>query len=432
MELSFDKPEARRNVLVLCVLIALLLTYQAVRLCVADVLVQSDNPARIARGVALEPGNGDAWDRLGRIHQWDFVNPNPALAASEYLRAAHDDPNSAHFLMDLAGAYEANGETALAKEAWIRARAVYPASAEVEWNYGNFLLRQQDFAGGYALIRRAVEVDPSLLPLAISRTWRASQDLPALLDQALPATPRAYFQALDLFASIHDADSAIQVWHRIVELRKPIALPQTFPFFQALIDGNRSTEARQAWSEAVAAAGLAKDGTNGTALVWNGDFSMNMQNGGLAWRWHNAIGTSIDFDTPPLGQQGRSVRIDFDGGSNLDLSEPLQYVPVEPGRMYHFRAFMRTQDITTESGMGFQLTDPNHDGALNVSAGSLTSSNPWAPVETDFTTGPATHFILLCLRRAPSRLFENKLSGSVWIANISITESNSSAELPAK
>ncbi|HUO34594.1 MAG TPA: hypothetical protein VMU43_06360 [Candidatus Acidoferrum sp.] len=432
MELSHDSRAARRAILALCIFIALILSYQSVQLAISDALVRSDNPANIARGVSLEPGNGDAWDRLGRFHEWDFTNPNPALAASEYLHATQDDPNSARFLMDLASAYEANGEIGLAEQAWSHAWTVYPSSAEVEWNYGNFLLRQENFAEGYALIRQAVTTEPSLLPLAISRTWRASQDIPALLDQALPATPSAYFQALDFFASIGNTDAGLEVWRRIVALHQRIALPQTFPFFQALIEADRSAEARRTWSEAIAAAGLPRENESVPSLVWNGDFSLAIQNGGLGWRWSNPVGANLDFDAPPPGCPGRSVRIDFDGGSNIDLSQPVEYIPVEPDRAYHFRTLIRTQGITTESGLGFLLTDANHDGALNESAGSLTGTNPWTPVDAVFTTGSGTHFLRLCLRRAPSRLFDSKLGGSVWIANVSLVESGVRAEERSK
>jgi tetratricopeptide (TPR) repeat protein len=432
VELSFDKPGARRGILALSIVIALILIYQGARLWVADALIRSENPKTIARGVALEPGNGDAWDRLGRFHQWDFINPNPAGAAREYSQAAHDDPNSAHFLMDLASAYEAMGDRVRANEAWNRARTVYPASAEVQWNYGNYLLRQQDLTDGYAMIRGAVVADPKLLPLAISRTWRATQDIQALLNQALPATAEAYEQALAFFASAHNANASLEVWRRLISLKKPIVLSKTFSFFQMLIDQDRSDEARQAWIEALQAASLPHELPQNNSLVWNGDFSSDFQNGGLGWRWENPVGTSFDFETPPPGHPGRSVRIEFIGGINLDLSEPLEYVPVEPGHAYHFRAFIRTQDITTESGMLFSLSDPNHGNALSVNTDNLVSTNPWTAADADFTTGPQTHFVVICLRREPSRLFENKLGGVVSIADISLVLAPAVSESPSK
>jgi len=422
VDLSIDRPGSRGIALAACLAIAAILVYQGVRLWIADALVDSNNPKTIARGVALEAGNGDAWDRLGRFHQWDFANPNPALAASEYLHAVHEDSHSAHYLMDLAGAYEAEGEITQAQDAWIRARADYPSSAEVEWNYGNFLLRQQETSAGYDMIHRAVETDTSFLPLAISRTWRSSQDINALLEQVLPKTPEAYAQALDFFASIQKPEAALVVWHKLLEMKKPLPISQTFPFFQALIDEDRSEEARETWKQALAAAGMPDEEPPNHSLVWNGNFEKDFLNGGLDWRWYYAPGVSIEFDAPPPGVSGRSVRLDFIGGMNPDISEPFEYVPVEPGHSYHFHAFLRTQDISTESGMRMNLVDPNHSDALDLMTDNLTASHPWTPAEADFTTGPNTHIILVRLRRTPSRLFDNKLSGSVWMADVSLVE----------
>ncbi len=77
-------------------------------------------------------------------------------------------------------------------------------------------------------------------------------------------------------------------------------------------------------------------------------------------------GASIDFDSAPPSYGVRAVRLDFGGGSNLEITEPMQYVPVEPGHAYHFHAYMRTAEITTESGMRFSIVDPNHNNAVNA------------------------------------------------------------------
>ena len=430
MEFALEKAAHRRAVLAVALVLALILVYQGGWLWVADTLVASENTKTIARGVSLEPGDGDAWDRLGRYDQWDFANPDPDKAASEYLHAVHDDPNSAHFWMDLAGAYEAEGNTARANEAWMKARSVYPASAEVEWNYGNYLLRQQDTAGGYAMIHQAVMTDPTLLPLAISRTWRSTQDIQALMNDVLPATPEAYLKALDFFASTHDVDSGMKIWRKLIEMKKPIPIAATFAFFQALIDQDRSSEASEVWREAIAAAGITAHENGDGSLAWNGDFASDFLNGGLDWRWFNQPGASIDFDAAPPGEPGRSIKLDFIGGMNPDLIQPYEYIPVEPGNTYHFHGYIRTQDISTESGIRFSLTDPNHDGAPGLATDAMTESHPWTAVESDLTTGPETHFLVLRIRRTPSRLFENKLSGSVWVADISLRVST--ATEPAK
>ncbi len=98
----------------------------------------------------------------------------------------------------------------------------------------------------------------------------------------------------------------------------------------------------------------------------------------------------------------------------------MQYVPVEPRRTYHFHAYMRTSEITTESGMRFSILDPNHRDAVNVLTENFVGSHLWTVMDMDVTTSAETHFLMVRLLRMGSRLFENRLSGSVWIADVSL------------
>jgi tetratricopeptide (TPR) repeat protein len=411
---------ARVAILVFALAAGALLSYQAARLWLANHRIHSTRLEIIERGAALEPGNADAWDLLGRYRQLDFENADPLQELADYQRAVQDDPLSATYWMNLAGAYEANGDFISAQHAFEQARSVYPLSAEVAWNYGNFLLRQDQDVAGYAEIRHAVQSDPKLLSLAISRVWRSSHDVNVLLDVVLPADVDAYIQALNFFASIRQTDAALSVWRRLVSLGKPIPLPQAFPFLDELILVDRSADAKQVWVEAVTAAALAQDEPLNHSLVWNGGFSRDFDNGGLGWRWSPSLGASIDFDSAPPSYGVRTVRLDFGGGSNLEISEPMQYVPVEPSRTYHFHAYMRTEEITTESGMRFSIVDPNHNNAVNALTENFTGSHPWTAAGMEVTTGPETHFLLVRLLRFGSRLFDNKLSGTVWIADVSL------------
>ena len=79
-------------------------------------------------------------------------------------------------------------------------KSAAPVSAEVAFSYGNFLMRNGNYPEAYEELRQAVRSDPKLLPLAISRTWRALENVDQL-NQILPVTSDAYLQAVDFFAS---------------------------------------------------------------------------------------------------------------------------------------------------------------------------------------------------------------------------------------
>jgi tetratricopeptide (TPR) repeat protein len=410
------------------VAISALLIAQAARIWLADDRIDSRELNLIERGTKLVPGNADAWDRLGRFRQWDFANPDPAAAILDYQKAVREEPLSPYYWMDLAGAYEQTGDIPHASEAYGRARAVYPISAEVAWQYGNFLLRQQQSAEGLKQIQRAVGADPSLLPLAISRVWLSTHDVHVLLDQVLPPDPNAYFKALDFFQSTHDAESGLAVWRRLLSLGKSFPLQSAFPFLSELMREDRSEDARRVWLEAVIASGIPRKPQSDASLIWDGGFTQDFPNGGLGWQWDSPLGVTIDFDTPRVSNGTRSLRLDFGGGNNTDLAAPFQYVSVEPSRVYRFHSYLRTDRITTESGPRFSIVDPHHSAAVNVATDNLTGSNPWTAADADVSTGPETHFLLVRLYRSPSRLFENKLSGTVWIADVSLVPSEPQPE----
>ena len=112
--------------------------------------------------------------------------------------------------------------------------------------------------------------------------------------------------------------------------------------------------------------------------------------------------------------------MDFTGGVNLDYWYVEQIVPVAPSTDYVFQYFLRTQSISTESGLRFEVLDLN-DNQVSLMTRDLTGTNRWTLVKIDVATGQKTHFLDIRLRRLPSRLFDNKLSGTVWVDDVSLS-----------
>ena len=185
---------------------------------------------QMERGAALEPENAAAWDRLGRARETNLENLDPAGAVADFQKAVAHVPLSATYWMDLANGYEAIGNVPLAREAFTRARAAYPASAVVAWGYGNFLLRQNDYDAGFAQIKQALQADSKLVTLAVSRVWHLNQDAGLLLNQVLPANQDAYFQAIDFMQENRQPAAALAIWQRLLSLGKPFELRRSFAY----------------------------------------------------------------------------------------------------------------------------------------------------------------------------------------------------------
>lgn len=400
----------------------------ASRIYLADRWNHSNNPEDWLKAVGLEPGNGEYWDHLGRYRQRDFDAANLPLAQGYYERAVAADPRSSNYWMDLASAYEQAGKMDAARQAFVRAVADYPLSAEVKWNYGNFLVRQSDLDGGFAQLRRAMELDPKLTPLAISRCWNADADIERILSQALPPDTGTYTATMKFLADEHQADAALKVWDRLLGLHRRFSLSATFDLVDELLHELRTEDAQRVWTQAYDANHFPYHTPADGSVVWNGGFEHEIANGGLGWRIWTVPGAETEEDEGAFHSGARSMRIAFGGSANVDFNHLFQYAVVQPSCTYHFRAWVRTQNLTTESGIRFFLADPNHYNEVQLMTNDLTGTNAWTPLEGDLTTGPDTRVVILQARRLPGRQFENKIEGVTWVDDVSLTPAANCAE----
>lgn len=430
MNTIVPSPALQRYLAIALAAVSLALVWQASELWLANYRMQAGTPAELQKSAALVPGNAEAWDRLGRYYLLNFSNPNVPLAITYFERAVKVDPLSEDYWMDLASAYDEAGNAPAAQEAFAEARKAYPASAMVDWNYGNFLLREGKDAQAFDEIHHAVVGNPLLLNLALSRVWHATKDVNQLIEHVIPPDVHSYITALNFFGGIRQIQPGMAVWAKLISLKKPLNLRQTYDFFSELIREDDSSDALRMWNDAVVAAGVPDLAVQGDSLISDGTFEGTFPNGGLGWQWGSQPGVTIDFDNSMPGGKGRSIRLDFNGGVNLSLNAPMQYVAVEPGRTYRFHAMLRTSQITTESGIRLLIDDPVH-GAVKAQTSNLTGTNGWSDANLDVNTGPQTHFLQVEVFRDPSKRFDNQLSGSAWITDVSLvaaegTESQSS------
>lgn len=402
------------------VVVSLALIYQAGRIWRASYLLHSGEPDKLVRAVALEPGNGEAWDRLGRYQQLLAEPPQVERSIQSYEHAVSADPRSARYWSDLASAYEESGQTRRAEAAYLKALAAYPGSAEIQFDYGNFLLRQSRFPEAFQAMRRASETDPSLLSLIITRGWGAEHDANVLLNQILPPTATAYLAALDFLSDSQQGEAALIVWERLLTLHEPFALGRIFRFVDELLREERSQDAEKVWFAAHRALGLPLAAGSDRDVVWNGGFEYDLAGGGLDWRFSQRPGIEVGLDTSVRHSGQRSLRMDFAGGENYQISEPYQVVCVEPERSYEFRAYVRTADLTTESGIHFVLFDPHHTEIPAIGTADLVGTHDWTRLEATYKTGPQTHLLRIEIQRLSSRLFENRLGGTVWVDDVSL------------
>jgi tetratricopeptide (TPR) repeat protein len=413
-------PARRRTAAVIAMAAAVWFCYAGAKHALASHYAASSSPENWDRASRIEPGNPEIWYRLARFRQLDFDNADVPLAISFYRRAIQLNPPSPYYRLDLASALEMAGNNGEADSNFRAAQSAYPISAEVSWKYGNFLLRQNHLPEAYAEIHRAVMVDPKLIPLAVSRVWHSDPDVHLLLDQVLPDTPEAYSEALSFLADAQDPTAALEVWHRLIAKDPHTDLKWGIKLTELLVSQEKFEEAGTVWRQATGMNASTAPAYPGNSLVYDGGFEKDISGGGFGWRQRDVMGADFDFDTEEKHSGSRSARLIFDGTQNLLYENLFQYLLVSPGTHYHFQGFLRTDQISTESGMRFEIEDPKDPQHLDVFTPNQTGTLPWTLEQVDFTTGPQTHVILVRLVRKLSERLDNRLRGTVWIDDVTL------------
>src|SRR5467141_596338 len=374
---------AHRGLLVIAAFaLAITLSYSSIRNARAVHFAGLQTFEGIEHAAHLEPDNARNWYLLGRYCQYNLEEPDAARAIRSYLSALSLNPVSSEIWLDLASAYESEANVVAARDAFLHAKNVYSLSAEVSWRYGKFLLRQGELEPAFTEMRHAVEADPKRAAEAFSRSLRAGSSIETTLDRVLPPISEAYLDVIWDQSKDGHTLNALKVWERLASLHPRFSLQDSFPLVDALMGERRIAEARRVWDQAVLFAGLVDlQGPQGSVL-WDGGFESNVTGYGFSWLFlEGSRDVQIGVDTQEKHSGNRSVRLIFDGKSNINFAGVCHYVPVQPSTSYRFSAWFRTRALTTDQGIRFQLHSLGTQDTSTAVTSDVHGSTPWTRIE---------------------------------------------------
>jgi len=434
--MSQPSSSSRRAVVPAVALVCvLLLSYFSIRNALAAHYAGLQTLQGYERATRLEPKNFENWCLLGRYWQYNLEDTDTARAVQAYLVALSLNPRSADIWADLGAAYEAEGNTTAARDAFLHAKKAYPLSAEISWRYGNFLLREGETNNAFLEMRHAVETEPKRGAEALSRALSAEPNTNLVLDRVLPPLSDAYVSAIAEQISEGHTMNAFQVWNRLAALRPKLRLGNySFSLVSALLRERQVAEAQRVWEQAVDFAGLGNLPEPAGSVLWDGGFEAGIFGSGFAWALPaGAQGAQFSLDTREKHSGKQSLRLLFNGRYNLHLLGPCVEVPVEPSTDYDFSAWVRTQSITTEQGIRFQLRPLGTPDASPVDTSDFRGTQPWSRVEIPWSSGKNVQQMQVCLERLPSREVDDKIQGMTWVDDVAlvpVTQTPAASEPP--
>ena len=390
---------------------------------VADVLASRPTMDNLERAVKLDPSNADYHTRLGGLYEYSPSNLQLEKAEDHLRRAAHLDSYDPQTWLELAAALELQGRIAEAGACLRQVDLLAPNLPAYQWPIANFYLLQgsidEAFRHFRVVLAGTAQYDSNVFGLA----WKATDDGGKILQELIPEEVTTEFSYLNFLVSRGRLNEAQALWKRIATGRGAFSPGQSSPYIDNLIVARRPDEAYQVWTD------LQKKGLIRYAslpseknLISNGEFEDELLNMGFDWRIVPVEGVYAGPDTSTYHSPSRALLVQFPGKQNLQYQHVYQYVKVSPGQSYRLQAFMKTENITTDSGPRLEVYDAYNAAALNKLTDDLTgTSDGWTSLLLDFATGPKTELIVVRLVRLPSKKFDNLISGKVWLDDVQLT-----------
>ena len=390
-----------------------LITSRYVAACLSDV---PEEP-RLKRAARLDPENADYPNRTGRYAL--VVQQSPQAALPWLETATRLNPNKASYWLDLAIARQSVGDTDSETQALRHALDADPQTPQIAWQVANLFLAQGSTEEAMRGLRLVMDTDPPLTWPALQICWKVHPDIDFLLNNVVPPNVDASF--LEFLVAKHESGAAAKVWEKMYSLQQPIARSQVFEYIRHLLAQRETSQAALVWRQAANLSGLAAYQPSPENLLVNGDFSLEILNGGFDWLYQKGHAISLALDPNESHSSSRSLRIIFDG-PGIEDAGIRQLVAVEPNTVYEFSAFYKAQEMDGAGGVKFAIQDLYRDTPFFLSE-DLRDADFWKRVSGSFTTGPDTQILVVRIARAPAG---SPIRGKLWIDGLQLVPGNGS------
>jgi Tetratricopeptide repeat len=369
----------------------------------------------------LEPGNPEYWYRLGHYQQFNLEQPDVEASVESFQKAVALDPGFTEAWLDLGTAYELDGKTAAAEDAFLRARKSYPTSAEVAWRYGNFLLRQGTLPEAFAELRLALQSDPRRAGAVFSRVYRADPDIDEILNNLLPPLPAVYIDAIAEAVDSQQLAVAQTMWMRLMKLNPHLEIWQFDKFVEALKSHRDYDAARRIWNQGTSTMNLPPLMQPLDSVLWDPSFESGIRNISFAWFFRSLDeGVHTEFDATEKLSGKQSLRLTFDGKHNPGGEVACASGVVTPGSKYLFSGWVKTKDITGDQGVRFHLRSYEHNSFQVSSTREIHGTTPWTFIQQDWSAGPGVQMVEVCVSREPSTDPDIHISGDAWVDDVTL------------
>jgi len=416
-----SRPRAAFFVLVIG-LPALAFAALTLRITLAESWGKTEDLQRMQRALALDSSNPELHRTLGLLYLWG-QSGTATQAVQELHKAVELNPYSATCWSGLSKACYAAGDQACAGQAVLRAMELTPSKPQYAWEAVLHQVNAGRRSEAVSASARFLRLQPVRAGEVFQLLQRGFEDLEFIWNELVSTSGniQTMLAYLDFLSQKGNFELAERCWQQIISSRPPASFTAVQPYLERLLAAGHYAEAARVWRYLLRNGGVALPPDNDKDnLIFNGSFEQLPLNGGFDWRHSPQTYLEVDFANPSAHSGRRALQLQFTVLNNSDYEPVYQLVPVMPGQRYLLTAFVRSEEITSDSGPRLRVVDPNCPACLTVETEDTTGTSPWRQVWRTFQAGPETEVVRISIWRPRGRSFPMDITGRFWIDDVSL------------
>lgn len=405
---------------ILVLIISLVVGYQILSIWKGVSLYQTNLSKEILlKAAQIIPSNPDPFYRLGLFYQWDIRHIDLKESLHYFRKAIERNPLEQEYWLNLARILQRMGESKAFERALGNAVLLFPAGYRGRWVTGNLLLQQGTLEKALPHFCYILTHYPDQSHTVYDVLGKVVNDSDFILGSIVPKDPASLKQYLSYLYASGDKESVQKAWQKKDDFAYKPDRNETLRHIEFLISRGELNEAFRIWRTRLQEEGLPipSDGN----LMTNGGFERErFLGGGFDWKIEKVSGADISFDSSMTLEGKRSIKIVFSGKENVDFYHVYQFVPLKPNTEYVLKASMKTEAITTQSGLKIEISGIGP--SFHKVSEPLIGNNEWRELMVSFRTPAQSQGGLVRIRRDRTDKFDRFISGTVWIDKISLRE----------
>ncbi|HVY55957.1 MAG TPA: tetratricopeptide repeat protein, partial [Thermodesulfobacteriota bacterium] len=368
MKFSLKSRTSLYSSILLAILVPLLLIWNSAQSWLSYVYAGDPPPGGFKEAIEVEDDNSQLYFLLAQFYEnYDFTTPRSDIY-SLYKKSLELNPLNYNYWYYLAEFLSTEGKSDLALFSLDQATELAPGVVSLRWAAGILASRLGDEETLKSNLHAVIQFDPDRRKKAFIVLWQSLRNG----DKILPVIPvTAYEDYVNFLLDTGRLKEAQIVWDNAPNAGQ-ISWSTFLRYVSILIDNDVIGSAKKAWTDKFGA----------WEGIWNGSFEKGLTNSGFDWTFNNAEGAKIALEENNK-DRGNTVRVEFDGTSNIDFYNFRQNVPVAGNTEYELSAWMKSSELPSRNGVFWEAYCPRSK-ELYAKSEEVHGTTDWHRVSVTF------------------------------------------------